>query len=172
MGTLPPTLLENLRPRVLAVRKLRDEGWAIDELLADIKQRVDLLEKIGHQEERAKFYRLSARLESALARLSALREQLRQRQQELATAVVRLESELANEAEAYLSATHNIRLGEVRTLSTGERVRLEHVEFDEGYEPPKAFLVGHRLRKNGEPGAKQRLPSLVYDVRETKETQR
>ncbi|MGT0247610.1 hypothetical protein [Burkholderia pyrrocinia] len=172
MASLPPTLLENLRPRVLAIRKQRDEGWAIDELLADIEQRFDLLRRVEQQDESAKFYRLSARLESALTRLTALREQLRQRQREVATSVIRLESKLADEALAYLSATHNIRLGEVHILPTGERVRLEEVEFDEGYEPPKAFLVGHRLRKNGELGAKQRLPSLVYDARETRETLR
>ncbi|MFM0165893.1 hypothetical protein PQR39_36355 [Paraburkholderia sediminicola] len=73
--------------------------------------------KVAQQEEEgAKFYRLSVRLEAALARLTALREKLQHRMSELETSANRLRSELADESLAYLSAAHSIRPGDVRTL--------------------------------------------------------
>jgi len=169
MDSLPSTLLENLRPRVLAVRKLRDEGFAIDELLYDIERRIQLLSKVEQQTAEANAYRLSVRLETALQRLASLREKLQHRMSELEMSANRLKSELADESLAYLSAAHSIRLGDVLTLPTGVSVRLEGAVFDEDYEPPTAVLVGRRLRKDGELGAERRRRSPVYDAHETKE---
>ncbi|WP_434660744.1 hypothetical protein P5W99_11005 [Paraburkholderia sp. A3BS-1L] len=169
MATLPSILLDNLLPRVLAIRQWRKEGWAIDELRADIDQRMSLLGEVGQQEACVEFYRLSVRLETALARLTGLRERLRHRQEQLAASVVRLERELADEALAYLTAEHKLRLGEVYTVSTGDQVELRRVEFDAGAEPPKAYFVGVRVFKNGQRGGQLRLLSLVYESPESQE---